>query len=86
MLSKRLAIFLEPDASKGEDLFCDMINLYRQRNEIIHGGYTEKYDIVKTRDYLIRSFLKYLEFLKFDSFSHADFIKTLDIDFPKINK
>ncbi len=52
-LSKRLAVFLERDPRKREDLFCEMIRLYRSRNEIIHGGYTDKYDIVKTRDYLL---------------------------------
>jgi len=85
-LLKRLAIFLETDPSKREDLFCDMRNLYRQRNEIIHGGYTKEYDIVETRKYLIRSFLKYFEFLKLDSFYHADFIRILDSNFPNITK
>jgi hypothetical protein len=86
ILSKRLAIFLEKDPNKREDLFCEMIRLYRQRNEIIHGGYTEKYDIVKTREFLIRSYLKYFEFLKYDHFSHASFIRLLDWELSLITR
>lgn len=61
-------------------MFHEMTELYHSRNEIIHGGYTEKYDIEKTRNYLIKSFLKYFEFLEQDSFLHADFIRRLDIE------
>lgn len=85
-LSKRLAVFLEKDPHRREELFCEMTRLYWQRNEIIHGGYTEKYDIIKTRKYLIRSYLKYFEFLRFDNFSHTAFIKLLDLDLSLITK
>lgn len=79
-LSKRLALFLEKDPHKRKDTFCEMIRLYDSRGKIIHGGYTEEIDIVKTRNYLISSFLKYFEFLKMDDFSHADFIRSLDLE------
>ena len=85
-LSKRLAVFLETDLQKREVILCEMIDLYDQRNEIIHGGYSEKYDIVKTRDYLVRSYLKYFNFLNYDNFSHTDLIKGLDKSASQIHK
>jgi hypothetical protein len=85
-LSKRLAVFLEADPKKREVLLCDMIELYQQRNEIIHGGYTERYNIVTTRDYLIRSYLKYFDFLKHDNFCHTELIRLLDLDGKEITK
>lgn len=86
MLSKRLAVFIEKDSHKREELFCRMIELYKERNEIIHGGYTEHYDIVKTREYLIRSYLEYFKFLSDADFSHVDFIKSLDVEGKQITK
>ena len=80
-LSKRLALFLETDPHT----FCEMVELYDQRSEIIHGGYTQKYDIIKTRNYLIRCYLKYFEFLNDDNFSHADFISRLDLKAKKFS-
>jgi hypothetical protein len=85
-LSKRLAVFLETDYHKREEIFCEMIKLYRLRNEIIHGGYTEKYDIVKPRNYLIRCYLAYFEFLTVTNFSHFAFIRSLDLEAKKITK
>jgi hypothetical protein len=79
-LSKRLALFLETDPHKRKDTFCEMIRLYDSRGKIIHGGYTEEINIVTTRNYLIRSYLKYFEFLKQANFSHADFIRRLDLE------
>ena len=84
-LSKRLALFLETDPHKSKDTFCEMVELYDQRSEIIHGGYTQKYDIIKTRNYLIRCYLKYFEFLNDDNFSHADFISRLDLKAKKFS-
>lgn len=69
-LSKRLAIYLETDPHKRKKTFCEMIRLYDVRGKIIHGGYTQDINIGITRNYLIRSFLKYFNFLK-DNFSHA---------------
>jgi len=77
-LSRRIALFLESDPHKRKEIFCGMVTLYDARGKIIHGGYTEAIDIVKTRDYLIRSFIRYFEFLNNDSFSHTDFIRQLD--------
>ncbi len=85
-LSRRLAAFIEKDSHKREDIFCEMIELYKSRNEIIHGGYTEHYDIVKTRNYLIRSYLEYFKFLNDSNFSHIDFIKSLDVEGKQIAK
>lgn len=82
----QIDLFLEKDPKKREDLFCDMIRLYRERNQIIHGGYTEKYDIVNPREYLIRSYVKYFEFLKYSRFSHTSFIRLLDWDLPHITR
>jgi Apea-like HEPN len=80
-LARRIALFLESEPQKRKETFCEMVRLYDSRGKIIHGGYTEAIDIVKTRDYLIRSYLKYFGFLKRDSFSHlVDFIEPLDID------
>jgi hypothetical protein len=79
-LSKRLALFLETDPQKRNETFCEMIRLYDSRGKIIHGGNTEEINILTTRNYIIRSFLKYFEFLKTDSFSHADFIRRLDLE------
>ena len=84
-LSKRLALFLESDPHRRKDLFCEMIRLYDSRGKIIHGGYTESIDIVKTRDYLIRSYLKYFDFLGADNFSHTSFINELDLEAKKFS-
>jgi hypothetical protein len=77
-LSKRIAFYLEVDISKIKILFCKMVKLYDQRSEIIHGRYTQEYDISITREYLIKCYLKYFEFLDDRSFSHSKFIKELD--------
>jgi hypothetical protein len=84
-LSKRLALFLETDPHKRKDTFCEMIRLYDSRGKIIHGGYTEEINIVITRNYLIGSYLKYFEILKDDKFSHADFIRRLDLKAKKFS-
>ena len=79
-LSRRIALFLEKEPKKRKETFCDMIRLYDSRGEIIHGGYTDKIDIVKTREYLTRSYIKYFELLKRDGFNHMSFIKQLDME------
>lgn len=84
-LSKRLAIFLEADPHKRKEIFCEMIRLYDVRGKIIHGGFTQDINIVTTRDYLVKSFQKYFEFLKQDNFSHADFIRSLDLEAKKFS-
>ena len=84
-LSKRIALFLETNPQKRKETFCEMIRLYDSRGKIIHGGHTEEINIVTTRDYLIKSFLKYFEFLKLANFSHADFIKLLDLESKKFS-
>jgi hypothetical protein len=76
--SKHLAFYLETDIHKIKGLFCDMVRLYDQRSEIIHGGYTQEYNVTKTREYLIKCYLKYFDFLNDDDFSHTKFIKDLD--------
>lgn len=78
-LSRRIALFLEIEPKKRKETFCEIIRLYDSRGQIIHGGYTEKIDIVKTRNYLTRSYLKYFDLLKQDGFSHMALIKQLDI-------
>lgn len=84
-LSKRIAIFLETDPHKRKEIFCEMIRLYYSRGKIIHGGYTDEINIITTRNYLIKSFLKYFEFLKQDNFSHIEFIRSLDLESEKFS-
>ena len=77
-LSRRIALFLEKDPRKRKKIFCELVKLYDSRGKLVHGGHTEEIDIVKTRTYLVRSYLKYFRFLKSKRFSHSDFIKSLD--------
>ena len=77
-IARRIAAYLEGDLRERKKLFCEMVKLYDARGKILHGGETDEINIVTTRDYLIRAYLKYFEFLKQDDFSHTNFIQSLD--------
>jgi hypothetical protein len=68
-IAGRIAAYLEANLPERKKIFCDMVKLYGARGKILHSGETEQINIVITRDYLIRSYLKYFKFLKQDNFS-----------------
>ena len=76
--SNRASFFLEKEPQKRRLIYCEMRNLYALRSEIVHGGYTEAIDILKIRDYLVKSFVKYFDLMKSNIFSHDSLIYKLD--------
>lgn len=78
LLTRRCANLLEESNSKRIVIINDIKILYQHYQKIINGEYIQDFNILKLREYLKRSLIKYMDKMKSESFSHAVFINSID--------
>jgi hypothetical protein len=78
LIIRRASNFLESNLVKKNEITKELELLYKAYRKITMGYHTGEINIVKIKDYAARCFIKYLDSMQKDSFSHKTLIETLN--------
>lgn len=78
LIINRASNLLEKESVKKNEITKELEQLYKAYRKITMGYHTDEFNIVKIKNYAALCFIKYLDSMQQDSFSHKKLIESLN--------